>query len=223
MVTGGHSCGHEHDACDGHNHISPEAQSAQDWSLYQDVDTTRLTCLNEASPNSLQRVLRPWDQRTDRDLPVLSSETDQELLMCIPFTSPVHIRSICIIGPGDVENPSHMKAFINKDTMDFSSASSTKALQQFDLIQSNNEGQLEYPTKYTHFQNVSKLWLYVDFNYGGDVTKIQYIGLKGVSTNYKREAVKAEYETRPIPGESSEVKGQNGAPEIMGESTWDVK
>ncbi len=47
-------------------------------------------------------------------------------------------------------------------------------------------------------QNVSKLWLFVPSNFGGDITKIMYIGFKGEFTKYRREAVQAVYESRPL-------------------------
>eukprot|EP00172_Hildenbrandia_rubra_P000670 Plantae.Rhodophyta-Hildenbrandia_rubra.ctg13669.p1 GENE.Plantae.Rhodophyta-Hildenbrandia_rubra.ctg13669~~Plantae.Rhodophyta-Hildenbrandia_rubra.ctg13669.p1 ORF type:complete len:236 (+),score=36.02 Plantae.Rhodophyta-Hildenbrandia_rubra.ctg13669:242-949(+) len=224
----GHSCSHEHGACDhgdGHGHGNGDlgSQAVQEWNLYQEVDTTRLQCLNEAEPDSLKRVLRPWEQRTDTSLPILSSDADQELLMCIPFTSPVKIRSICIIGAGDQENPAHVKAFINQESMDFSSAGSTNSVQEWDLVERNPQGEVEYPTKYTRFQNVSRLWLYVNQNFGADVTKIQYIGFKGTSTKYKRQAVEAKYEIRPLPGKTGNLENERDVPGIMGESSWNVK
>lgn len=58
---------------------------------------------------------------------------------------------------------------------------------------------IEYPTQISRFQNVSRLSLYVADNHGGDHTCIYYIGLSGVSTNFKREAVQAVYELQANP------------------------
>lgn len=195
----GHKCSHGHSCSGEHDHDHDhDDEGAEGWSLYEQVDTLRLLCLNEEVPNSLPNVLRPWNERLDTSLPILCSDADEQLLMCIPFTSPVKIRSICIIGAGDIENPAHVRAFINNQTMDFGEAESAKPVQTWDLVEKNNEGRVEYPTRFTKFQNVTKLWLYVRSNFGGDVTKIMYLGLKGEFTKYRREAVHTVYESRPM-------------------------
>lgn len=190
----GHSCSHSH-----HDHPhDDEEDAAEAWSLYTQVDTNSTIALNEATPNSLPNVLRPWHQRCDPSLPILRSDADEQLLLKIPFISPVGIRSICVIGAGDAENPATMKAFINNEAMDFSTAESAKPVQVFELVERNPEGAVEYSTKYTKFQNVSTLWLFISRNFGADVTEIRYIGLKGVFSRYKREAVHTVYESRPM-------------------------
>lgn len=189
----GHSCGHEH-----HDHAHEGDEGGEAWALYERINTGALICLNEVEENSLRHVLRPWHARCDMSLPTLRSDADEQLLMCIPFTSPVKIKSICVIGAGDIENPSHMKAFINVENLDFSSATSMRAVQAWDLVERNVEGHVEYPTKFTKFQNVSKLWLFVTSNFGAEFTHIRYIGLKGEFTKYRREAVHTVYESRPL-------------------------
>lgn len=196
----GHSCSHAH-----HDHDHEDDTGGEAWSLYEQVNTDALICLNEAEPNSLKHVLRPWHKRCDSSLPILRSDADEQLLMCIPFISPVKIKSICIIGAGDVVNPAKMSAFINVETLDFDNAESMRPVQAWDLTERNVEGRIEYPTKYTKFQNVSKLWLFISHNFGGEVTEVMYLGLKGEFTKYKREAVHTVYESRPMKA-SEDVK-----------------
>lgn len=189
----GHSCSHAH-----HDHAHEGEEDGEAWSLYTQVDLNRAVALNEAAPNSLGNVLRPWHQRCDQSLPILQSDADEQLLLKIPFVSPVSIRSMCVIGAGDVENPATVKAFVNVEVMDFSTADSSKPVQVFELVERNVDGAVEYPTKFTRFQNVSTLWLFISHNFGGDITEIRYLGFKGVYTKYKREAVHTVYESRPM-------------------------
>ena len=49
------------------------------------------------------------------------------------------------------------------------------------------------------FGNVSSVTLYFTSNFGGETTKIYYIGFKGEFTSYKRAVVEAVYEARPVP------------------------
>lgn len=176
------------------------------------MDTGRLQALNEAEPDSLKHVLRPWHERNNGSLPELESDADEQLLLKIPFTSPVGIRSLCVIGGGDTQNPATIKAFINKELMDFETAEAAtgKAVQQvFELVERNPNGDVEYPTKYTKFQNVSTLWLLVQRNFGADTTRIRYIGLKGTFTRYKREAVHTVYEARATKASKDVMNAQH--------------
>ena len=50
----------------------------------------------------------------------------------------------------------------------------------------------------SRFQNVSRLSLFVQDNHGADHTHISYIGLSGVGTDHKRQAVQAVYELRGV-------------------------
>ena len=74
--------------------------------------------------------------------------------------------------------------------------------------------EVEYPTQFSKFQNVSRLSLFVADNYGADHTRIYYIGLNGVSTNYKREAVQAVYELQANP-EMNATKGHVAGSQTM--------
>ncbi|PXF47586.1 PITH domain-containing protein 1 [Gracilariopsis chorda] len=204
----GHTCSHAH-----HDHDHDEDGGGEAWALFEQVNTEALICLNEADPDSLKHVLRPWYKRCDPSLPTLKSDADEQLLMCIPFVSPVKIKSICIIGAGGGVSPSHMKAYINDEVLDFSSVASKRPIQEWDLIENNIDGMVDYPTKYTRFQNVSKLWLFVDTNFGADLTEIMYIGLKGEYTKYKREAVNTVYESRPLKA-SEDVKNTSNMPSM---------
>lgn len=198
------------------SHIHGEDEGGEGWALYQQVDTARLICLNEKRQDSLKDVLRPWDQRFDTSLPTLDSDVDPQLLICIPFVSPVKIKSICIVGAGDAEGPARMSAFLNHEVMDFASVETTTPIQEWELARGMHpaEGVVEYPTKYTKFQNVNKLWLFVSRNFGAPSTSVMYIGLKGVHTKHKREAVQTTYELRPVkkPGD---VKDEEQFPKLM--------
>lgn len=196
MSGNGHGHGHQCSAeCD---HSAELDVGGEEWSLFQRVEMERVICLNEAEPNSGPRVLRPWHARLDENLPKLESDADEQLLLCIPFLAPVKIKSICVIGGGDIQNPAEMRAFKNAEALDFSGAEGMTPVQSWELVESNPLGEIEYPTKYSKFQNVSTLWLFFPRNFGGETSLIQYIGLKGEYTLYKREAVEAVYESRPL-------------------------
>lgn len=92
------------------------------------------------------RVFRTWDKRTDFSSGSLSSnEDDAELLLNIPFTGSLAIKAISVIGGTDGTSPSKMRAYINRDDLDFAMVNDLTPLQEWDL-QEDFRGILEYPT-----------------------------------------------------------------------------
>ncbi|CAK9148526.1 unnamed protein product [Ilex paraguariensis] len=163
---------------------------------------SKVSALNEAVTGSVKSVFRAWEQRLNSSEGHLeSNEGDPELIVFIPFTSDVKLKSISVVGGADGTSPSKMRAFINRDGIDFSDAQSMQAIQEWDLAE-NLQGILEYQTRYSRFQSVGNLTLHFPDNFGGDTTQIQYIGLKGEATQLKRNAVTTiVYEIMPNPSD----------------------
>ncbi|GAB2285520.1 hypothetical protein Dimus_019969 [Dionaea muscipula] len=168
--------------------------------------------LNEAVVGSVKTVFRAWEQRLITSQEWLeSNEGDPELLVFIPFTSDVKIKSISIIGGADGSSPSKMRAFINREGIDFSDAQSMQPVQEWDLAE-NLEGVLEYQTRYSRFQGVGNLTLHFSDNFGADSTQIHYIGFKGEATQLKRDVVATiVYELMPNPSDHKTRAETGGA------------
>lgn len=97
-----------------------------------------------------------------------SNDDDPELLIHIPFDGQVVLKAICIIGAhgwwltvllhncctggADGTSPSRLRAFTNRDDLDFGTAADTTPVQEWDLLE-NPRGEIEYPT-----QCVCMLW-----------------------------------------------------------------
>ncbi|KAI0507986.1 hypothetical protein KFK09_014116 [Dendrobium nobile] len=194
------SCTHDHD-CEDHN-------CAADWSLYKHINLDQVTALNESVAGSIKSVFKAWDRRLDNSEGFLeSNEGDPELLVFIPFTSDVKIKSISVVGGAEGTSPSKMRAFINRDGIDFSDAQNMQPVQEWELAE-NLQGILEYQTRYPRFQSVGSLTLHFPENFGANATQIYYIGLRGEATQLKRDAVtNVVYELYPNPSEhkSSDV------------------
>ena len=69
-----------------------------------------------------------------------------------------------------------MRAFINRDDIDFGLAAELLPVQEFQLVE-DSTASLEYNTRITKFQSVSSLTLY--FNGGEPCTRIHFVGLRG--------------------------------------------
>ncbi|XP_074317326.1 uncharacterized protein LOC141653457 [Silene latifolia] len=185
-----------------HDHSCEDHDCSSDWSLYKHIDIPKVSALNEAISGSVKSVFRSWDQRLNFSGEFLeSNEGDPELIVFIPFTSDVKIKSISIVGGSDGTSPSKMRAFINREGIDFSDAQSMQAVQEWDLAE-NLQGVLEYQTRYSKFQGVGNLTLHFPDTFGADTSKIHYIGLKGEATQLKRDVVATiVYELMPNPSD----------------------
>uniref|UniRef100_A0A7N0TJB0 PITH domain-containing protein n=1 Tax=Kalanchoe fedtschenkoi TaxID=63787 RepID=A0A7N0TJB0_KALFE len=211
-----------------HDHSCEDHDCSSNWSLYKHIDMSKIpvsvliikicltslphqvSALNEAVQGSVKSVFRAWEHRLDSSGGYLeSNEGDPELIVFIPFTSDVKLKSISIVGGADGTSPSKMRAFINRDGIDFSDAQSMQPVQEWDLVE-NLQGVLEYQTRFSKFQSVGNLTLHFPDNYGGDTSQIHYIGLKGEATQMKRDVVATiVYELMPNPSDHK-AKAESG-------------
>ncbi|KAH8933135.1 hypothetical protein BDL97_18G014700 [Sphagnum fallax] len=170
--------------------------------------------LNEAIDGSAKSVFKPWENRLDFSTALESNDDDPELILFIPFTTDVKIKSISIIGGSDGTSPSKMRAFMNRDDIDFSAAADLLPIQEWELAE-NPHGEIEYLTKYAKFQGVASLTLHFPRNFGANATCIHYIGLRGEATQLKRDVVATTvYEAIPNPSDHR-LPSESGAPQVL--------
>lgn len=164
-----------------------------EWNLYSMLDPTT-TALNVTKPGDAVGVFKPFARRLSPE-PCLISDADAEIIVVARFTSPCHIRKIMVIGGGeDDHHPSLLRCYVNQEGVDFTSIGALNHAQQFTLPV-NKEGLAEFNTALQPFTNVTTIAFYFPSNHGElDVTSIQYIGLQGEHTHYRREAVNTTYE-----------------------------
>lgn len=193
-----------------HDHDCGEADCGGS-SLHEFIDRPKIRVLNAANPNAAGSVFKPWDQRRDTSTePLCSDDDDPDLIIFVPFTSDVKIKSIMVVGGDDDTGPTKLKAFTNREDIDFTSAADTAPVQEWD-IQDNPNAELEYTTRYTKFQGVANLTLYFT-NTREDKTAIRFIGLRGEGTSHQRKPVmNVVYESRPQPQDHA-VPGEKPLP-----------
>ncbi|KAL1914760.1 uncharacterized protein VTP21DRAFT_8018 [Calcarisporiella thermophila] len=192
---------HSHD----HDHI-PDDAGAKD-NLYGRIDREHVSCLNEAVPGSGKKVIKPWHERMDNEQ-FVESDSDEQLIFFIPFTGNVKLRSICIrAGPGEAA-PSKMKAFINREDVDFDVADTYDPVQEWELVQNTDEV-AEYPTRLTKFTSVRNLTLYFPENFGADATRVLFIGLRGEWSEIKKDPIITIYEAQANPADHKTPAGED--------------
>jgi len=167
------------------------------WNLYSMLDREGTTALNVTIPENTKEIFKPHVHRLDL-LPEIVSDADEEIIVIIKFTSPVHIRKFMVIGSGLADKsqyPNKMKVYVNRgDDVDFNNISSYNPTQEFNLVADEN-GTIELFTIPQQFTNITTLSLYFPTNIGGHPhTILRYIGMQGDHTHYRREPVHTTYE-----------------------------
>lgn len=100
---------------------------------------------------------------------------------------------------------------MNRDDLDFSTASSLAPTQVFHLSQTSELQ--EIPVKRALFNTVRSLDIFIEDNWGQgeeDVTRISYLGFKGDYMNLNREPINFLYEAAANPGDHKMVAGIRG-------------
>lgn len=146
--------------CDCH-----DAQHTE-YSLFKHIDIPHVVALNGADGNGLpsaprgsngsiastsltpvQQIFKPFDNRFE-ELPYLESDCDQELIIFIPFTGCIKLKSIAILGGPGEKAPATMKAYVNREDVDFDTVQNITPDQEWELINMVPGGVMpEYPTK----------------------------------------------------------------------------
>jgi len=97
-------CHHEHKDHGSHDHKHDEKDRGAEYSLYKHINTSNVVCFNEREEGQALNCFKPWDARLDTSK-FLQSDADEELIIYIPFTGSVKLKSIMIIGGAKGESP----------------------------------------------------------------------------------------------------------------------
>ncbi|KAK3672568.1 hypothetical protein LTR78_007619 [Recurvomyces mirabilis] len=193
---GHHDHGHDDHVHDHTDDITPALQNH----IYEQIDFSAINTLNEATASSGSAIVqKAWTERLSTE-PELSSDADEQLLMHIPFTAQIRLHSILLRTSTSDSAPKTLKLYLNRDDLDFSTASSMQATQTLELAQSNEVQ--EYPVKRALFNTVRSLDLFFEDNWSQgeeDVTRISYLGFKGEWMKLSREPVNFLYEAAANP------------------------
>lgn len=159
-----------------------------------------MRCLNERRKDTGKFCLKPYSKRLDHRQYLLSEEDDPECILHVPFTEGVRLAGICVAAENADTAPRHLKIFVNRDDIDFGLAEDLKAdMELKDMHRDVSAEVFYFPPRNGKFSTCHSLTIYVADNWGGDATRINYVGFKGVSTKLKRKVVEAVYEIRGVP------------------------
>ncbi|KAJ6487953.1 galactose-binding domain-like protein [Mycena sanguinolenta] len=155
--------------------------------LYGFIDKDNVHGLNLEVPEDAKALIKPWDERDD-NLKYADSGVDDQMILHVPFTQNVRLKSILLkLGRGE-STPRHLRIYANHPTIiDFADAETTTPNLNISLLEGET-GVVEYPFRVAAFASVTSLSLFFGDSVGGDVSRIYYIGFKGDSKSARREA-----------------------------------
>ncbi|GAA6049627.1 hypothetical protein JCM3770_005042 [Rhodotorula araucariae] len=175
--------------------------------LYQHIDRDQVVALNAEEGRGGKVVIRPWDQRNQEE-EWLESDADEQLILHIPFTGSVKLRSILIkTGPAGY-TPDKMLVFANQ-LLDFDEATSQDVTQSFDVAVTKEV--VEYAVRPAKFPSVRSLTLFFPSNHGEDTTRVSFVGFRGEYSALTRDPVITVYEAQANPADHAKLPGLDTA------------
>ncbi|KAF8076225.1 DUF1000-domain-containing protein [Lyophyllum atratum] len=199
------SCGdesHDHD----HDHDHDTSDLGPQDNLYIHIDRSNVVALNTNGRGP--EVIKPWHQRLNESIS-LESDADDQVIVRVPFTGSVRLRSVLLkTGPTD-QTPSKVALYANAASLDFDDISDQKPTQEFDIPQGREVG--EYAVKTSQFSNISSLTLFFPASQGAETTQIYYIGFLGHWTERKNNPVITVYEAQANIADHPRIQGTDAA------------
>ncbi|KAG6373304.1 galactose-binding domain-like protein [Boletus reticuloceps] len=194
-------CGHE-----SHDHDHDSGDLGPNDNLFPHIDRPHVVALNAVGPGA--SVIKPWHARMNEQV-YLESDADEQLIIRVPFTGSVKLRSLLLkAGPGD-QTPQKIALFANEPSLDFDDVSDKSPAQEFEVAVGREVG--EYAVRATKFTNVTSVTLFIPSNQGADTTRVYYIGFLGQWTQRKSNPVITVYEAQANIADHDKVQGTEGA------------
>lgn len=150
------------------------------------IDMSTLECLNQddAHPviNALNKPSADGDQTAEVALQS-DPDVDHQLLIKLGFKQPVKLKAVTIRARTEDETaPKVVKIFQGQAAIGFQEADDQEAVQTLDLMGHEIDTGDPIPLRFVKFQNVSTLQMFIQSNFGADVTRIEQLEFWGTLT-----------------------------------------
>jgi len=173
--------------------------------LYIHIDRPNVVALNTVEEGSV--VIKPWHQRLD-ETKSLESDADDQIIIRVPFTGSVRLRSLLLKTGPEGQTPSKVALYANEAGLDFEDIANKTPTQEFDVAQGRELG--EYAVKTAKFSNVSSVTLFFPAAQGAETTQIYYVGFLGHWTERKNQPVITVYEAQANIADHPKIQGMDG-------------
>jgi hypothetical protein len=160
--------------------LPPTRAMASAVSKYSDitdqVDTAKVRCLNEDTNFPVANIFAADDSF------LLKSDSDEQLLIHLPMKQTVKLWSMNMVAPAGEERPVSIKLYVNKPNMNFQDVDDAKPTQSLELAEEDLCMERHNLLKFTSFQRVDHLTVFIEDNDGGDVSALSKISFTGEPT-----------------------------------------
>ncbi|KAG8990918.1 hypothetical protein FRB93_002990 [Tulasnella sp. JGI-2019a] len=171
--------------------------SAETTNLFNVIDRDNVFGLNLTQLEDAREMIKPWESRESMARWGESSE-DDEMIIHIPFTNNVRVRSVMVkLGRGEL-CPRRLRLYANAPN-GISFSDDIKPTQDIALLE-GAEGVTEYPVRVSAFASVTSVTLFFSDSPLSERSRVYYIGFKGDSKRLVKE-----------PGDKLDIRAANAA------------
>ena len=115
---------------------------------------------------------------------IVKSSDDEQMILHIPFLCPIKLASINIVATSTSdERPNNIHVFVNKPNMNFQDVYDVTPMEILEFPEDDIIRSYKFKLKFTNFQKVQSLVLFIEDNFGADVTSIESVDFYGFATN----------------------------------------
>ncbi|KAF8870178.1 DUF1000-domain-containing protein [Infundibulicybe gibba] len=176
----------ESHAADNSDSVASSLAGTDIANLFGIIDRDKVHGLNLSVPEDAKAIIKPWNERDDNSK-FADSGVDDQMIIHVPFTQNVRIKSIILkLGRGEV-TPRHLRIYANHPTIvDFANAETTNPQLDISLLEGETSV-VEYPLRVAAFASITSLSLFFSESVGEETSRIYYIGFKGDMTSPRKE------------------------------------
>eukprot|EP01061_Rhynchopus_euleeides_P011579 TRINITY_DN21134_c0_g1_i1.p1 TRINITY_DN21134_c0_g1~~TRINITY_DN21134_c0_g1_i1.p1 ORF type:complete len:195 (+),score=49.02 TRINITY_DN21134_c0_g1_i1:69-587(+) len=141
------------------------AGAVQYGDLYEHIERPNVECLNESPEHTVANIFGSGDG-AGAGSSFLESDTDEELLVNVPFRQQVKVHSMEFTAPNDGRKPNSIKIFTNHPSFSFEDCEDVPPIQEAELewVPAGDVHKAVLVTRFVKFQAVNSLHIYVTSN-----------------------------------------------------------
>eukprot|EP00931_Biecheleriopsis_adriatica_P079496 TRINITY_DN52912_c0_g1_i1.p1 TRINITY_DN52912_c0_g1~~TRINITY_DN52912_c0_g1_i1.p1 ORF type:complete len:311 (-),score=63.31 TRINITY_DN52912_c0_g1_i1:156-1088(-) len=148
------------------------------------IDPASVECLNQDDAHPVTNVIGRFGSEESASLQS-DVDVDPQLLIRLNFRQPVHLKALCFKGCStDGSAPKVVKLFQEQprggQDLGFQEAETTMPSQKLELSAADVDESKPVQLRYVCFQNVTALQIFVECNFGAEVTRIEQITFLGM-------------------------------------------
>lgn len=172
--------------------LNIETLTQQADNLYEYIFKSQVTGLNLSPSSDAKDVIKEYNSRNSLE-PYIETLVDDQLIVFIPFTTSVKLKSVLLGTDNGDLRPAAVKIYSNTPHCpDFDQLEDSTCLQDMSLQSTQEDdgaGGLvkEYPLRVARFTNVFSVTLFFPSSVGRAHSRLYYAGFKGETLTPHKE------------------------------------